>query len=201
MALRHIPNLLAIAAVVTTLAATGASAAKKDAPATPVQVAVFGDWGVYVGGSGKAKLCYLLDQPKVAADSKRDKVYAFISDRPGEGVRNEVSFIMGGEIAGAPAPADKSGAKPKPEAVKKPAGAIPTPVAVVGDQSFDMLPKGADLWIKNPASEPQLIDAMRRGTVIVVKATLKKGGAVADSYSLKGFDEAITRLTKECGGK
>ena len=201
MLLRPSSSLFALVAIATATAATGASAAKKDAPATPVQVAVFGDWGVYVGGAGKAKICYLLNQPKVAADSKRDKVYAFISDRPGEGVRNEVSFIMGGEIAGAPAPADKSGAKAKPESVKKPAAEIPTPVALVGDQSFDMLPKGADLWIKNPANEPQLIDAMRKGAAIVVKATLKKGGAVADSYSLKGFDEAIGRLTKECGGK
>jgi len=201
MVLRRSPSRLAIVAVATAMGATAAYAAKKDAPATPVQVAVFGDWGVYVGGAGKAKICYLLNQPKVAADSKRDKVYAFISDRPGEGVRNEVSFIMGGEIAGAPAPADKSGAKPKPETAKKPAAAIPAPVAVVGEQSFDMLPKGADLWIKNPANEPQLIDAMRKGSVIVVKATLKKGGAVADSYSLKGFEEAIGRLTKECAGK
>jgi invasion protein IalB len=199
MALRRTPLLLALAVLATTNAAS--AAAKKDAPATPVQVAVFGDWGVYVGGSGKGKICYLLDQPKVAADSKRDKVYAFISDRPGEGVRNEVSFIMGGEIAGAPDPAAKANAKSRPEAAKKPAAPIATPVALVGDMSFDMAPKGADLWIQNPANEPKLIDAMRRGVAIVVKATLKKGGAVADSYSLKGFDEAIARLTKECGGK
>ena len=199
MALRSTPILLALAVLAT--AATGASAAKKEPPAAPVQVAVFGDWGVYVGGSGKRTICYLLNQPKVAADSKRDKVYAFISDRPGEGVRNEVSFIMGGEIAGAPAPAEKPDAKTKPKAPKKPAAAIAIPVALVGAESFDMAPKGADLWIQNPANEPKLIAAMRKASAIVVKATLTKGGAVADSYSLKGFDEAIARLTKECAGK
>ena len=199
MALRRTLPLLALAVFATANAAS--AAAKKVAPATPVQVAVFGDWGVYVGGTGKGKICYLLDQPKAAADSKRDKVYAFISDRPGEGVRNEVSFIMGGEIAGAPAPTDKPDPKTKSKAAKKPAAPVATPVALVGDMSFDMAPKGADLWIQNPANEPKLIDAMRKGAAIVVKATLKKGGAVADSYSLKGFDEAIVRLTKECGGK
>ncbi len=172
---------------------------KPPAAATPSLVASFNDWGVYVGAVGKGKLCYLLNQPKVAADAKRDKVYAFISDRPAEGVRNEVSFIMGGEIAGQPS-ADKG--KPAPAAdKKKPAAAIPAPTAIVGDASFEMLPKGSDLWIKNPAQEPALIDAMRKGTVIAVKATLKKGGAVGDSYSLAGFNQAIDRLTKECGTK
>ena len=200
MALRSTPILLALSILAT--AATGAVAAKKkEPPAAPAQVAVFGDWGVYVGGSGKRKICYLLDQPKVAADSKRDKVYAFISDRPGEGVRNEVSFIMGGEIVGAPAPANKPDTKTKLKAPKKPAAAIATPVALVGAESFDMAPKGADLWIQNPANEPKLIDAMRKASAIVVKATLTKGGAVADSYSLQGFDQAIARLTKECGSK
>lgn len=180
-----------------------AATAKKTAPTTPAVVASFGEWGVYVGAVGKGKICYLLNQPKAPANSKRDKVYAFISDRPAEGVRNEVSFIMGAEIAGEPAPAvAKAGDKAKvdPVADKKKA-AIPTPVAVVGDQSFDMLAKGSDLWIKNPATEPALIDAMRKGAAIVVKATLKKGGAVADTYSLTGFNQAADRLNKECPGK
>ena len=171
-------------------------AAKKEAAVTPALVASFGDWGVYVGAVGKGKICYLLDQPKAAADSKRDKVYAFISDRPAEGVRNEVSFIMGGEVAGSPG-ADKGKAAAKP----KPVGPVAAPVAIVGEQSFDLLPKGADLWIKNPANEPQLIEAMRKGIVIVVKASLKKNGAIADSYNLTGFNQAMERLGKECGGK
>ena len=200
-----LPNTIALAALgalTVGVAAASAAPAKKTEPATPALVASFGDWGVYVGAVGKGKICYLLNQPKAPADSKRDKVYAFISDRPAEGVRNEVSFIMGGEIAGEPAPVAKAGDKPKVDPVAdKKKGAIPMPVAVVGDQTFDMLAKGSDLWIKNPATEPALIDAMRKGVAIVVKATLKKGGAVADTYSLTGFNQAADRLTKECPGK
>ena len=203
----RLPNnaiaLAAAAALCVGAASASAAPAKKPEPATPALVASFGDWGVYVGAVGKGKICYLLNQPKAPADSKRDKVYAFISDRPAEGVRNEVSFIMGGEIAGEPTPvAAKAGDKPKVDPVAdKKKGAIPMPVAVVGDQTFDMLAKGSDLWIKNPATEPGLIDAMRKGSAIVVKATLKKGGAVADTYSLTGFNQAIERLGKECPGK
>ena len=77
---------------------------KKEA-AKPNLVASFGDWNVFVGQAGKGKICYVLAQPKTREPEgpKRDSGYAFISDRPAEGVRNEVSFIMGFEVAGGPA--------------------------------------------------------------------------------------------------
>ena len=67
----------------------------------PSLVATFGDWNVFVGEAGKGRICYTLAQPKSRepASLKRDPGYAFISDRPAEGVRNEVSFIMGFDIA------------------------------------------------------------------------------------------------------
>ena len=79
----------------------------------PNLVATFGDWNVFVGKTGRGRICYTLAQPKTREpDSiKRDAGYAFISDRPAEGVRNEVSFIMGFDIASGEA--DKSEEKPR----------------------------------------------------------------------------------------
>ena len=73
----------------------------KTAEAKPSLVATFGDWNVFVGEVGKGRICYTLAQPKTRepASLKRDPGYAFISDRPAEGVRNEVSFIMGFDVA------------------------------------------------------------------------------------------------------
>ena len=83
---------------------------KTDAPAAkPELVGSYGDWSVFHSQSGKNKVCYALAQPKTRDpdDLKRDPGYAFISERPGEGVRNEVSLIMGFDV-GAPS-ADDSG--------------------------------------------------------------------------------------------
>ena len=68
---------------------------------SPSLVASFGDWNVFVGEVGKGRLCYTLAQPKSRepAGLTRDPGYAFISDRPAEGVRNEVSFIMGFDVS------------------------------------------------------------------------------------------------------
>jgi len=190
---------LAFSALAGASLAAPAKPAKKDTQATPVLVASYGDWGVYDGTVGKGKICYLLATPKdrTPNDPKRDKSYAFISDRPAEGVKNEVSFIMGVDIAPFAASADKGEKADK----KKPAPAAAAPLAVIADETFDLLPKGSDLWIKNPANEGQMIDQMRKGITLVVKATAKKGGAVADTYALTGFSQAMDRLQKECAGK
>ena len=75
---------------------------KKDDATKPALVASFGDWNVFVGQAGKGRICYTLAQPKSREPSSlnRDPGYAFISDRPAEGVRNEVSFIMGFDVSG-----------------------------------------------------------------------------------------------------
>lgn len=182
---------------------------KKDDASKPALVATFGDWNVFVGEAGKGKICYTLAQPKSRepASLTRDPGYAFISDRPAEGVRNEVSFIMGFDVAGgADATEAKLDPKPgeKPETKsdaksKTPAG--PAPVALVDETSFEMLPKGGNLWVKNAAKEPALITEMRKGAKLVIKAASLRGHQSIDTYSLTGFAQALDRVQKECPGK
>ncbi len=190
---------------------------KKDAAAKPALVASFGDWNVFVGQAGKGRICYTLAQPKSREPSslKRDPGYAFISDRPAEGVRNEVSFIMGFDVSGgAEAEANtKSDAKPeaKPDsksaaklsktASKSKSKGIVSPVAAVDEATFDLLPKGANLWVKNAARESELIAEMRKGVTLEIRAASLKGNASTDSYSLAGFSQAMDRLQKECPPK
>jgi invasion protein IalB len=183
-------SLCAIALPASAFAAAVKKPPEKPAADKPLLVATFGDWGVYQSKAGKGRICYTLAQPKerLPAELKRDAGYAFISDRPSEGVRNEISFIMGFDIADAEA-ADAGARKKAPGK---------DAIAVVGDQSFDLLPKGANLWVKNAAKEGQLIDEMRKGVKLVVKAASKKGNATTDSYSLTGFSQALDRVQKDC---
>lgn len=187
------------------VAVAGAAAAKtadkekdKAAPAKPALVATYGDWSVFQSQSGKNRICYTLAQPKERApdDVKRDPAYAFISERPAEGVRNEVSFIMGFDVAG-PAAAAESKDKKKEKEKKKESESV-APTAVIGDATFDLLPKGADLWVKNAAKESELIAEMRKGSKLVIKAASKKGNVTTDTYSLAGFKQAIDRALKDC---
>lgn len=156
-------------------------AAKTAAPAKdaskPQLVGTFGDWGAYEAQGAKSKICYALAQPKqrTPASLKRDGAYVFISSRPGEGVRNEVSVIMGVAM--------KDGST---EAK-----------AEVGTTAFDLVTKGQNAWMKNAAQESQIIDVMKKHGRLVVKAPLVKG-SVADSYSLAGLAQALDRVSKDC---
>lgn len=152
---------------------------KKSAPtaaAKPVAIETFGSWGTYAAGSGRAKTCYALGQPtKREPDLKRDDAYVFVSTRPGESVRNEVSIVMGFDVK-----------------------ADSTPTAQVGSANFDMVSKGANLWVKNPAAEGQFVEAMRKTAKLVVKAASTRGHVTTDTYNLTGLAQALDRVQKEC---
>ncbi len=191
------------ACAVLIVSAADASAAKKDkdkgkdVSAKPALVGSYGDWKVYHSAAGKSKICYLLAQPKKRdpEDSDRQQAYAFISERPAEHVRNEISFVMGFDVAAAGDLKDKKKAK-KPK--KADAAELVAPTVAIGDAEFDLAPKGSDLWIKNPAEEGKVIEEMRKGADLIIKAAAKKGGRTTDTYSLSGFSQAVDKALKDC---
>jgi hypothetical protein len=207
---------LALASAFASAEAASKKTEKGDA-AKPNLIATFGDWNVFVSQSSKGRICYVLAQPRTREpDSlKRDPGYAFISNRPAEGVRNEVAFIMGFDVSGGTvaeatteAKSDvKSDVKPAAKAklskaeTKARAKAVAAPLATVGEESFDLLPKGGDLWVKNAARESALVAEMKKGTALEIKAASVKGNESTDSYSLAGFSQAMERLQKECPSK
>jgi hypothetical protein len=200
--------LLPPAIAATKAAKPAPKSGAKEGASKPSLVATFGDWNVFVGEVGKGRICYTLAQPKSRepASLTRDPGYAFISDRPSEGVRNEVSFIMGFDVSGGDTAEAKTDAKPgekpsKSDAKSKTSAAAAAPVALVDQTSFEMLPKGGNLWVKNAAKESALITVMRKGVKLVVKAASLRGHQSIDTYALAGFAQAMDRLQKECPGK
>ena len=145
--------------------------------AKPVQVGSFADWGAFLAEGGKEKTCYALATPKAREPAKlqRDPAYIFISNRPAEKVRNEVSVIMGFAMKdGAAAHAD------------------------VGGENFDLVAKGSNAWIKNPAEETRFVEALKKGSKLIVKASSIKGNVTTDAYSLAGISDALERVQKDC---
>ena len=155
-----------------------AAAAASTEPGKPALVATIGDWGVYVT-SGGAKQCYALAQPKdrLPKDLKRDPAYLFISSRPSEKVRNEVSIIMGFDVK----PTDKSPAE-----------------ASVGAEKFALASQGSHLWVRDTAKTGAIVDSLRKGGKLTVKAPSLRGNVTTDSYSLTGIGGALDRVQKEC---
>jgi invasion protein IalB len=150
---------------------------KSPAPATPTAVAQYGDWGVYATDTARTKVCYALSQPKdrQPAALKRDPGYIFISTRPGENVKNEVSVTVGFAL--------KEGSEAQLE---------------VGDGKFSLYTKGDGAWVRNAAEEARLVDTLRKGRDLVVKSTSVRGNITTDRYSLSGLAQALDRVAQEC---
>lgn len=165
-------------------AKSGTPAASASKPKTgvagagqPMLLATFGDWGAYASDTDKGKVCYALSQPRerLPAGLNRDPAYLFISSRPTEGVRNEVSVVTGFPTK------DGGGGE-----------------ATIAGASFALVTKGASAWLKNAAEDPSLVEAMKKGQSMTLKTTSKKGNANTDRYSLSGFAQALERVRKDC---
>ena len=145
----------------------------------PTLLGQFGDWGAYAASSGGRTLCYALAKPSSQATQPagrpRDPAYVFISTRPGENVRNEVSIVVGYPF------------KPGFEAS-----------ADIGSAKYAMYTQADGAWVKNPAEEARMIEAMRRGADLVVTGESGKGTKSTDKYSLKGLSQALDRVAQEC---
>ncbi|MCW6508035.1 hypothetical protein [Lichenifustis flavocetrariae] len=155
------------------------AAATAPVSAKPTLVGTFGDWGVYVSQGPKSKVCYALGQPsaRAPASMKKDAAYIFISNRPGEGVHNEVSIMTG-----VPLKEGAAGAK-----------------AEIGSTGYDLVAKGQNAFVKNAAEEGQFVGTLkRRGARLVVKLLSARSGTVTDTYSLSGVQQALDRVAKEC---
>ena len=157
------------------------TAAPKAAPAggQPSLIAQFVDWGAYSATVGGRKVCYALAKPAATTTEPpgkpRDATYMFISTRPAENVRNEISIVIGYPFkAGSEATAD------------------------LGSAKYAMYTQQDGAWIKNAAEEARMVDAMRKSPEIVITGESGRGTRSSDRYSLKGLSQALDRVAAEC---
>ena len=147
--------------------------------AQPALLGQYGDWGAYAASPGGSKVCFALAKPKTTkiepAGRKRDPSYIFVSTRPADNVKNEVSVIIGYPF------------KTSSDAT-----------AEIGAVKFAMYTQNDGAWIKNVAEEARMVDAMRKGADLTVKGTSGRGTASTDQYSLKGLAQALEKIEQEC---
>jgi hypothetical protein len=160
---------------------TAAAPAAPPAPGglQPTLLGQYGDWGAYTASPGGKKICFVLAKPANSSTSPpnrpRDPAWMFISTRPAEKVKDEVSVIFG------------YGLKPNSDANIEVAGG-----------SYAMYAQADGAWVKNAAEEPKLVETMRKGQDLTVKGTSAKGTVSTDVYSLKGLSLALDKIGQEC---
>jgi hypothetical protein len=156
-----------------------AAPAAPSGDAQPTLLGQYGDWGAYTALPSGNKVCFALAKPKTTkmepAGRKRDQSYLFVSIRPGEKVKNEVSVIIG-----------------------YPFKSSSDATAEIGTAKFAMYTQNDGAWIKNVGEEARMVDAMRKGADVTVKGTSGRGAQSTDQYSLKGLAQALDKIEQEC---
>ena len=163
-----------------------APAPEAEAPAAPgasgVQptlLGTFGDWGAYTASPGGKKVCFALAKPSKSETTppnrSRDQAFLFVSSRPAEKVKDEVSIIIG------------YGFKANTDATLE-----------LGGASYAMYTQADGAWIKNAAEEGKLVESMRKGGDLTIKGTSGRGTGTTDVFSLKGLAQALDKVGEEC---
>lgn len=156
-------------------AAAAASANSGQGQAMLLETA--GKWQAFSSQQGRSKVCYALSKAETRSPANLKDVEGllFISNRPAEGVRNEISFVMNFDV--------KEGVEHQ---------------AVIGNERFALVAKGKNMWLKNPAEEPRMLDAMRKGAGLEIKANSKRGNPTSDKYSLAGLSQVLKKADDAC---
>jgi invasion protein IalB len=166
----------ATALFAATLLLAGAAQAQ-----SPSAIGTYSDWTAYSVSTGNGKICYALSQPETRKPEglNRDPAYFFISTRPGEKVKEEVSVIMGFPLRAS-------------------SEVVITVQSSSGSTNFEGYVKEDGAWIREAADERRLVEAMRKGRNIVVKGTSGRGNVTTDTYSLDGISAALDKAAGEC---
>jgi hypothetical protein len=142
---------------------------------------VFGNWTAYSSGSGSSLTCYALSKPRASrpATAKRSAIYLMVSDWPGRKVKAEPQIVYGyqGKEGGAAA-------------------------LGVGADKFTFFirnsGKEGSAWLQQLNDNPRLITAMQEGVSAVASGTSARNTKTSDTYSLSGFNDALTKIHAVC---
>jgi hypothetical protein len=146
--------------------------------AEPALLGEFSGWAAYTYKATDTKVCYISAKPKSSEPkiAKRDPAFFLVSNMPGRKVRGEVSTIIG-------------------YAFKKDSKAQ----LAIDATKFDLYTNGDGAWADSPATEKQIVKAMKSGTTLTVTGTSWRGTKTVDSYTLEGVSAALAKIDEACG--
>ena len=155
----------------------GLSGASNSYAQTEKSLGTFKDWAAYRYTEQPGELCTMWSKPRKSQGkyTRRGEVWAFVTHRPDNDVFDEIVFQMGYPVDG-----DQ-----------------PMSLSIDKTTITSMYAEGEAIFLY-PADSKRLIDAMKKGARMVLKAHSKRGTLTTDRFSLSGFTAAHRAISKAC---
>ena len=111
---------------------------------------------------------------RAPAAIKREKSKLFVTFRPSEEIKDEVSLTSGHDYK------------------------TSTVTASSGKRRYSFFSQKDFAWLLDDQEEKKFIQLMKKATDIIVKARTTKGAETTDHYSMMGFTKAYNTAKKTC---
>ena len=144
----------------------------------PQSIGKFKDWEAFSLVENDNKVCFAQSIPILRAPKKyeRDPSRLFVSFRPAESIKDEISTTSGYNFQ-------------KKKLVK----------AKTGKKTFDFFTQENFAWILDTEEEQKFIKAMKKASRVMIIGRTEQGKQTIDHYSLMGFSKAYDAAQKNCG--
>ena len=143
---------------------------------TPRSTGKYKNWESFTAETDKGKICFAQTIPtkRAPAAIKRDKSKLFVTFRPAEEIKDEVSLTSGHNY--------------KTSSV----------TASSGKRKYSFFSQKDFAWLLDDQEEKKFIQLMKKATDIIVKARTTNGAETTDHYSMMGFTKAYNTAKKTC---
>ena len=143
---------------------------------TPKSTGKYKNWESFTAQTDKGKICFAQTMPTKRAPSSivREKSKLFVTFRPSENIRDEVSLTSGHDYKSS------------------------TVTASSGKKRYSFFSQKNFAWLLDDQEERNFIKLMKRATNVIVKARTTKGAETTDHYSMMGFTKAYNTAKKSC---
>jgi hypothetical protein len=144
---------------------------------TPRSTGKYKNWESFTVETDKGKICFAQTVPtkRAPAAIKRDKSKLFVTFRPSESIKDEISITSGHDY--------------KTSSV----------TASSGKRRYSFFSQKNFAWLLDDQEERKFIQLMKKATDVIVKARTTKGAETTDHYSMIGFTKAYNTAKKTCG--
>ncbi len=143
---------------------------------TPRSTGKYKNWESFIVETDKGKICFAQTVPTKRAPSsiQRGKSKLFVTFRPSENIKDEVSLTSGHDYKSS------------------------TVTAASGKKRYSFFSQKNFAWLLDDQEERNFIKLMKRATNVIVKARTTKGAETTDHYSMMGFTKAYNTAKKMC---
>ena len=143
---------------------------------TPRSTGKYKNWESFTVETDKGKICFAQTIPTKRAPSsiQRGKSKLFVTFRPAEDIKDEVSLTSGHDYK------------------------TSTVTAASGKKKYSFFSQKSFAWLLDDQEEKNFIKLMKRATNLIIKARTTNGAETTDHYSMMGFTKAYNTAKKTC---